>query len=223
MGISQSKRFGAKRLCPATFGRRLRAADVPLEPRKVLLGHCNGDITTHYCAPELEELLEAVNKVCEEKSGKSPAKVRHWLCCNKKRLLKQQLIIHSRPRQRAPNLSATDRALLGFWSLFLNPRRIVRSAIIIKPSTLLRFHNALKKQKYRLLYSPLGGRKPGPKGPSAEVINAMLATWMVPLFVECLVKLPPVKAGRHISAQITTRYSNTIDGTSTVVDYFSCQ
>jgi integrase len=58
-----------------TFGRRLRAADVPLETRKVLLGHRNGDITTHYSAPELEELLAAVNKVCEEKSGKSPALV----------------------------------------------------------------------------------------------------------------------------------------------------
>ncbi len=52
-----------------TFGRRLRAAGVPLETRKVLLGHRNGDITTHYSAPELEELLEAANKVCEEKSG----------------------------------------------------------------------------------------------------------------------------------------------------------
>lgn len=31
-----------------TFGRRLRAADVPLETRKELLGHRNGDITTHY-------------------------------------------------------------------------------------------------------------------------------------------------------------------------------
>ena len=90
-------------------------------------------------------------------------------------LLKQQLIIHSRSRQRAPNLSTQDRALLGFWSLFLNPRRIARSAIIIKPSTLLRFHNALKKRKYRLLYSPGGGRKPGPKGPSAEVINAIVS------------------------------------------------
>ena len=39
-------------------------------------------------------------------------------------LLKQQLIIHSRSRQRAPNLSVQDRALLGFWTLFLNPRRI---------------------------------------------------------------------------------------------------
>ena len=89
-------------------------------------------------------------------------------------LLKQQLIIHNRSRQRAPNLSTQDRALLGFWSLFLYPRRIVRAAIIIKPSTLLTFHNALKKRKYRLLYSPDGGRKPGPKGPLREVINAIV-------------------------------------------------
>jgi putative transposase len=90
-------------------------------------------------------------------------------------LLKQQLIIHSRSRERAPNLSARDRALLGFWSLFLSPRRIARSAIIVKPSTLLRFHNALKERKYRLLYSPRGGRKPGPKGPSREIIFAIVA------------------------------------------------
>ena len=89
-------------------------------------------------------------------------------------LLKQQLIIHSRARQRAPNLSAKDRALLGFWTLLMNPRRIAGSAIIIKPSTLLLFHNALKKRKYRLLYSPGGGRKPGPKGPSREVIKTIV-------------------------------------------------
>jgi integrase len=52
-----------------TFGRRLRAAGVPVETRKVLLGHRNGDITTHYSAPELEERLEAANRVCAEKSG----------------------------------------------------------------------------------------------------------------------------------------------------------
>ena len=58
-----------------TFGRRLRAAGVPVETRKVLLGHRNSDITTHYSAPELEELIEAANRVCEGKSGKSPALV----------------------------------------------------------------------------------------------------------------------------------------------------
>ena len=88
-------------------------------------------------------------------------------------LLKQQLIIHSRSRQRAPNLTTQDRALLGFFSLFLNPRRIARSAILIRPSTLLSFYNALKKRKYRLLYSPRGGKKRGPKGPSGEDIDAI--------------------------------------------------
>jgi len=90
-------------------------------------------------------------------------------------LLKQQLIVHSRSRQRAPNLTTLDRFLLGFFSMFLAPHRIARAAIIIKPSTLFRFHNALKRRKYRLLYSPGGGCKPGPKGPSQEVIEAIVA------------------------------------------------
>jgi integrase len=46
-----------------TFGRRLRAAGVGEETRKVLLGHTNGDITTHYSSAELRELVEAVNRI----------------------------------------------------------------------------------------------------------------------------------------------------------------
>lgn len=56
-----------------TYGRRLRASGVSLETRKVLLGHKNGDITSHYSAAELSELLEASNRVCETQSRKSPA------------------------------------------------------------------------------------------------------------------------------------------------------
>ena len=90
-------------------------------------------------------------------------------------IMKQQLLIINRSRQRAPNLSVLDRFLFGFWSLFLNPRRILRTAIIIRPSTLLTFHNALKQRKYRLLYSSVGSkRKPGPKGPSPELIQAIV-------------------------------------------------
>lgn len=55
-----------------TFGRRLRAAGVSNETRKVLLGHKNGDITTHYSAPEIQELIDAVNRVCFDKSRKTP-------------------------------------------------------------------------------------------------------------------------------------------------------
>jgi integrase len=58
-----------------TFGRRLRAAGVPLETRKMLLDHRNGDSTTNYFAPELEELIEAATRVYDSKSGKTPALV----------------------------------------------------------------------------------------------------------------------------------------------------
>ena len=89
-------------------------------------------------------------------------------------LMKQQLLIINRSRRRAPNLSALDRFLLGFWSLFLGPRRLRRAAVIIKPSTLLKFHAMLKKRKYRLLYSSGRKGKPGPKGPSRELIQAIV-------------------------------------------------
>lgn len=55
-----------------TFGRRLRAAGVPYETRQVLLGHKKGDITTHYSAAELEELIEAAERVCERNVHKTP-------------------------------------------------------------------------------------------------------------------------------------------------------
>lgn len=56
-----------------TFGKRLRSCRVVLETRKVMLGHKNGDITSHYSAPEIEELLEAANRVCQFNSVKSPS------------------------------------------------------------------------------------------------------------------------------------------------------
>ena len=46
-----------------TFGRRLRAKGVSHETRQVLLGHKNGQITTHYSAAEIGELIDAVEKV----------------------------------------------------------------------------------------------------------------------------------------------------------------
>ena len=58
-----------------TFGRRLRAAGVSYEDRQDLLGHKSGRITTHYSAAELENLIEAANRVCGENSRKSPALV----------------------------------------------------------------------------------------------------------------------------------------------------
>jgi hypothetical protein len=56
-----------------TFRTRLRAAWLQLETMKVLLECRNRNITSHYSAPEIEELLVAANRVCEGTSRKSPA------------------------------------------------------------------------------------------------------------------------------------------------------
>jgi hypothetical protein len=47
-------------------------------------------------------------------------------------------------------------------------------AIAFKPSTLLNFHRALVQQKYRLLFSSKQKTKPGPKGPTVELIRAFV-------------------------------------------------
>lgn len=46
-----------------TFGRRLRSAGVSLETRQDLLGHRNGNMTTHYSAAELHDLYRAVELI----------------------------------------------------------------------------------------------------------------------------------------------------------------
>jgi transposase InsO family protein len=89
-------------------------------------------------------------------------------------LLKHQLLLLNRSRQRSPNLCAWDRILAGWMALLVPPTRLLRSAIVLKPSTLLAFHKAMSKRKYRNLFSPNRLRKPGPKGPSAELIHAIV-------------------------------------------------
>ncbi|MGB5726199.1 MAG: site-specific integrase, partial [Thiogranum sp.] len=55
-----------------TCGRRLRAAGVPKETRSVLLGHKNGDITTHYSAPEIKELMMPLKRFAVAAPEKLP-------------------------------------------------------------------------------------------------------------------------------------------------------
>ena len=73
-----------------------------------------------------------------------------------------------------PNLSASDRVLAGWLTLWVRPSRLLRSAIVLKASSLLGFHLAMCRRKYRMLFSPNRRRKPGPKGPSAELIHAVV-------------------------------------------------
>ena len=89
-------------------------------------------------------------------------------------LVKQQVLILNRARKRAPNLRPTDRVVAGLCALLIRPGRLIRSAVVIRPSTLLQFHRALTQRKYRRLFSSAVSKKPGPKGPTQDVIAAVV-------------------------------------------------
>ena len=101
-------------------------------------------------------------------------------------LMKHQLLILNRSRRRAPNLQVWHRVIAGLCSLWIRPKRLLRSAIAFKPSTLLDFHRALVRRKYQILFSRKQKAKPGPRGPDADVIRAIVGmkqrnpTWGCP-------------------------------------------
>src|SRR5450759_3127158 len=88
-------------------------------------------------------------------------------------LLKHQLLVLSRSRRRASRLTPWDRLLFGIGAFLICPKLLPKIAIGIRPSTLLRFHRALIQRKYRLLFTSAARRRPGPKGPSKELIAAI--------------------------------------------------
>lgn len=89
-------------------------------------------------------------------------------------LVKHQLLILARRRARSPNLFPQDRIFAGLCALLMRPARFEKVAVVFKPSTLLSFHRAMVNRKYRLLFSAKRRAKPGPKGPSAELIAAIV-------------------------------------------------
>ena len=89
-------------------------------------------------------------------------------------LVKHQLLIINRSRERAPPLRPTDRLIAGLCAILMRPTRLLRSAIVLKPSTILSFHRTLVRRKYRLLFTPKNRGKPGPIGPSPELISAIV-------------------------------------------------
>ncbi len=90
-------------------------------------------------------------------------------------LLRHQLLVLNRSRQRAPELRPADRIIAGLCAGFLRPARLLRSAIVLRPSTILQFHRSLVRRKYQELFSRKSKRsRPGPKGPSAEIIAAIV-------------------------------------------------
>src|SRR6516225_6275047 len=89
-------------------------------------------------------------------------------------LTKHQMLILNRSRRRAPNLRIRDRLIAGFCSLWIKRSRFRKVALAFKTSTLLSFQRALVERKYRLLFSPKQRTKPGPKGPAADLIRAVV-------------------------------------------------
>ena len=52
-------------------------------------------------------------------------------------LLKHQLLILNRSRTRAPNLRPIDRVIAGLCTGLMRPTRLLRSAIVLKPATIM--------------------------------------------------------------------------------------
>ena len=63
-------------------------------------------------------------------------------------LMRHQVLILNRGRKRAPNLRASDRIIAGLCTLMMGQARVLRSAIVLKPSTLLHFHKMLPSRHY---------------------------------------------------------------------------
>jgi len=101
-------------------------------------------------------------------------------------LVKHQLVILNRGRERAPNLRPMDRVIAGFCTLFIRPDRLGRCGVALKTSTLRAFHAESVKRKYRRLFSPKRRGKPGPKGPSPELIAACTPSAPNAYFYSCL-------------------------------------
>jgi len=111
-------------------------------------------------------------------------------------LVKHQLPILNRSRKRAPNLRLSDRVVAGVCALLIRPRRLIRCAIVLKPSTLLRLHRALTQRKYRRIFSSTVPTKPGHKGPTEEVIAAVVE----------MKRRNPTWGGPRIAQQITLAF-----------------
>lgn len=92
-------------------------------------------------------------------------------------LLRHQLcvLIRKKNLRRSPSFTVTDRFIFAALLAFI-PKRFLKKVILIaKPATIIGFHQALVKRKYRLLFSNKGKRrKPGPKGPDKDLIRLVL-------------------------------------------------
>jgi putative transposase len=126
-------------------------------------------------------------------------------------LVRHQLLILNRSRKRSPKLRLSDRTIAGLCALLIGPSRLIRSAIVLKPSTLLRLHRALTTRKYRWLFSTQVPTKPGPKGPSQEMVAAVVdmkrrnPTWGCPRIAQQIVLAFGIPINKDVVRRILAR------------------
>jgi len=126
-------------------------------------------------------------------------------------LVKQQLLIFNRSRKRSHHLRLSDRTVAGVCALLMHPGRLICSAIVLKPSTLLRLHRALTKRKDRRLFSSNVPKKPGPKGPTQDVIAAVVdmkrrnPTWGCPRIAQQMALAFGIPINKDVVRRILAR------------------
>lgn len=90
-------------------------------------------------------------------------------------LLKQQLQVLTRNNSKRQKFTIFDRYVFGVFCSKIAKKKLHRLLLILKPLTILKFHRAIINKKYSQLFSKKSKFKPGPKGPSKEVIEAIIA------------------------------------------------
>src|ERR1700737_1249635 len=102
-------------------------------------------------------------------------------------LVKHQLLILNRGRKRAPNLRSADRVIAGLCTLFMRPVRVLRSAIVLKPSTLLHLHHLLAKRKYQMISNIIImsiERTPDAKGARRNRASTSIVPWQISVVID---------------------------------------
>ncbi|MFK7825185.1 MAG: hypothetical protein AB8G05_13605 [Oligoflexales bacterium] len=88
--------------------------------------------------------------------------------------LRQQLAVVSRKYKKSPKLNTSDRLIFSILAKFMPRSRLRKIAIIVSPSTILKFHRALVKKKYQILFTARKSKKSGPKGFGQEIIDLVI-------------------------------------------------
>jgi putative transposase len=90
-------------------------------------------------------------------------------------LVRHQLLILNRNRKRSPNLRLSDRIVAGLCALLMRPGRLIRSAIVLKPSTLIGVERTSASRRTRQITDPSLEHPPGGSSRSRKSVVSIIA------------------------------------------------